>query len=103
EDGIRAFHVTGVQTCALPISAGAAPAAVVLPRCARYRNNMMAPSSAITAPSSPGTRPGAEEALPPMDSKRGMRQDSYVNMAPKGSEERRGGKDARDRAGGDVQ
>src|SRR5690606_40003125 len=22
EDGIRAFHVTGVQTCALPISAG---------------------------------------------------------------------------------
>src|SRR5690606_40241303 len=24
EDGIRAFHVTGVQTCALPISAGSA-------------------------------------------------------------------------------
>src|SRR5690606_40477657 len=24
EDGIRAFHVTGVQTCALPISAAAA-------------------------------------------------------------------------------
>src|SRR5690606_40669475 len=26
DDGIRAFHVTGVQTCALPISSGAAPA-----------------------------------------------------------------------------
>src|SRR5690606_19699729 len=26
-DGIRAFHVTGVQTCALPISAGIASAA----------------------------------------------------------------------------
>src|SRR5690606_41203460 len=25
EDGIRDFHVTGVQTCALPISGGAAP------------------------------------------------------------------------------
>src|SRR5690606_41184851 len=25
EDGIRAFHVTGVQTCALPISPPAAP------------------------------------------------------------------------------
>src|SRR5690606_40175639 len=25
EDGIRAFHVTGVQTCALPISAAAWP------------------------------------------------------------------------------
>src|SRR5690606_40003526 len=25
EDGIRAFHVTGVQTCALPISRGTTP------------------------------------------------------------------------------
>src|SRR5690606_40305226 len=25
EDGIRDFHVTGVQTCALPICSGAAP------------------------------------------------------------------------------
>src|SRR5690606_41191374 len=25
EDGIRDFHVTGVQTCALPISAGQSP------------------------------------------------------------------------------
>src|SRR5690606_40951537 len=27
EDGIRDFHVTGVQTCALPISEGLVPAA----------------------------------------------------------------------------
>src|SRR5690606_39390027 len=29
EDGIRDFHVTGVQTCALPISLTAAPCMVV--------------------------------------------------------------------------
>src|SRR5690606_39684413 len=28
EDGIRAFHVTGVQTCALPISLLSAPVAL---------------------------------------------------------------------------
>src|SRR5690606_41189914 len=28
EDGIRAFHVTGVQTCALPIYGGKRPGAV---------------------------------------------------------------------------
>src|SRR5690606_40877461 len=33
EDGIRDFHVTGVQTCALPIfHAGAAPSACPAPR-----------------------------------------------------------------------
>src|SRR5690606_39628273 len=32
EDGIRAFHVTGVQTCALPISAGARSAGYILVR-----------------------------------------------------------------------
>src|SRR5690606_39765497 len=31
EDGIRVFHVTGVQTCALPISRAHEPEAVVLP------------------------------------------------------------------------
>src|SRR5690606_39537884 len=31
EDGIRDFHVTGVQTCALPISARAASAAMMSP------------------------------------------------------------------------
>src|SRR5690606_39524137 len=31
EDGIRDFHVTGVQTCALPISAIASAAAAVRP------------------------------------------------------------------------
>src|SRR5690606_39769741 len=30
EDGIRDFHVTGVQTCALPIFVGVAPAGDVL-------------------------------------------------------------------------
>src|SRR5690606_41017665 len=30
EDGIRDFHVTGVQTCALPICSGARPVAFVV-------------------------------------------------------------------------
>src|SRR5271165_6084065 len=30
EDGIRDFHVTGVQTCALPICRGGGPAALML-------------------------------------------------------------------------
>src|SRR5690606_40670624 len=42
EDGIRDFHVTGVQTCALPISARPAlarrrPRSVPLPRSAHRR------------------------------------------------------------------
>src|SRR5690606_39294351 len=32
EDGIRDFHVTGVQTCALPISGGVVPARGAEPR-----------------------------------------------------------------------
>src|SRR5690606_41110581 len=34
EDGIRDFHVTGVQTCALPISGRAAQRAERSPQCA---------------------------------------------------------------------
>src|SRR5690606_15820326 len=37
EDGIRDFHVTGVQTCALPISQPAAPAAHATISAARTR------------------------------------------------------------------
>src|SRR5690606_39317981 len=37
EDGIRAFHVTGVQTCALPISCGRVELAAAGPPCGRRR------------------------------------------------------------------
>src|SRR5215475_2155362 len=62
EDGIRDFHVTGVQTCALPISTWcadadrlaqrgttAAPPAAGRPRC-DYRGSCRAPPSCAGAP-----------------------------------------------------
>src|SRR5690606_40291414 len=51
EDGIRDFHVTGVQTCALPISRGAVPRA-------RVRAVMQGPT-----PQNPSSAPGAVAAI----------------------------------------
>src|SRR5690606_39373001 len=50
EDGIRDFHVTGVQTCALPISWGS-----VLERCGQWadyspRNQVLRASYGIVGP-----------------------------------------------------
>src|SRR5690606_40711692 len=45
EDGIRDFHVTGVQTCALPISTGDVPG----PR---------PPDPGVWVPAPPAARPG---------------------------------------------
>src|SRR6266850_811341 len=51
EDGIRDYKVTGVQTCALPISAAAAPRARRLLSASKYRTTRArdAPSAARTA------------------------------------------------------
>src|SRR5690606_39777505 len=54
EDGIRGFHVTGVQTCALPISGRAARAGVHGP--ARGRAAPLLPPAA--RPAYPPGRPG---------------------------------------------
>src|SRR5690606_39413818 len=45
EDGIRDFHVTGVQTCALPISTGTAPVEIEVIDPERY---VAAPPSSKT-------------------------------------------------------
>src|SRR5207302_7227821 len=70
EDGIRDFHVTGVQTCALPISPPEAPDV-----------------------------PGAPEALPSARPAggRGRRGSAPVDALPPRSEERRVGKECRSR------
>src|SRR5690606_16236789 len=44
---------------------------------------MIAPRSAMMIPSRPGTRPGADWMVPPILSKRGMRQDSTATNPPK--------------------
>src|SRR5690606_40032402 len=53
EDGIRYFHVTGVQTCALPISDGTRTPSIRVssPRCAP-----LPPTSAICARSTSSNR-----------------------------------------------
>src|SRR5690606_40643861 len=94
EDGIRDFHVTGVQTCALPISSGdrwrssragrAAPSGRDRGRarwrwsCAAFRGEWSSPSSRER-----GGRPG------PRGSRAGAGR----------SEERRVGKECRSRGG----
>src|SRR5690625_4470392 len=50
EDGIRDSHVTGVQTCALPISAGAVAAAGALPAPSRAAAPPAAPVAASVKP-----------------------------------------------------
>src|SRR5688500_19961584 len=47
EDGIRDYKVTGVQTCALPISQ--APRFILAPRVAKFRRNRNISSHAVTS------------------------------------------------------
>src|SRR5690606_39977459 len=82
EDGIRVFHVTGVQTCALPISANSpTPAWLTAGRCACRS----APSSGVS-PSERLRRSGASLSRPRSTRRRTAR-----------SEERRVGKECSDR------
>src|SRR2546427_8267720 len=71
EDGIRDLTVTGVQTCALPIS----------PKCGRH----------VPAVSSEGQRDGGADALPP------ARAGNQRAEPRARSEERRVGKECRSR------
>src|SRR5690606_41049831 len=50
EDGIRDFHVTGVQTCALPISTSAGPAAGTVPADGKSLPFPPTPSAAKAGP-----------------------------------------------------
>src|SRR5690606_39379280 len=91
EDGIRACHVTGVQTCALPISAPAAPVAP-------------APASAAALPDLPtvpplepplAADPAPEDGSAATDERRAPRQlaQALERKLNQRSEERRVGKE----------
>src|SRR5256885_6189273 len=83
EDGIRDYKVTGVQTCALPISSPAPPRASLRPR----------------SPGGPrGSRPRAPDRGPPGSTPPPTRcRTSPPGAAPWRSEERRVGKECRSR------
>src|SRR5690606_39332237 len=96
EDGIRDFHVTGVQTCALPISqmtkAPTAPdiASTPLPHSASIRNTPPAPAR-VRHRAGPASR--CERRYPP----RWRRSAPWETAAHGRSEERRVGKEGRGR------
>src|SRR5207302_8029674 len=87
EDGIRDFHVTGVQTCALPISPPSSPA----PQKNNSSNVRITPSS---GPHSQGRPPAADFQNPtPHPSAPPASEAQSPDFAR--SEERRVGKESR--------
>src|SRR5690606_40533459 len=89
EDGIRDFHVTGVQTCALPISdVASGHDAAGTPACGSVRPWRTSTKSKVTRRASPWPPPRrcrGSEALPPPAWRPPARR-------PARSEERRVGK-----------
>src|SRR5690606_40324809 len=95
EDGIRDFHVTGVQTCALPISCACTsdeetpePRSIDSTR-PRPRNSLVSEPSqrpCLRGPARPCLRGPASAALPPRPS---------ATLLPRRSEERRVGHEGR--------
>src|SRR2546430_4339763 len=83
EDGIRDLTVTGVQTCALPISSASTPARTSAP-------------SAMPAPSA-RTTPSWRAAHAPCDTSGSCGRASTTSAATTRSEERRVGKECRSR------
>src|SRR5690606_40266387 len=92
DDGIRDFHVTGVQTCALPIWCGTP---TFLSRPARTRTGPERSKSRIpTRNSWSSTSPGITPERRSRSSQTSERRSSGC-MTRKRSEERREGKDER--------
>src|SRR5690606_39489765 len=91
EDGIRDFHVTGVQTCALPISALRFNQ---LARAACSRSSLPLSEPSMT------TSPASITAPPISDA---STADSTSTSRPKRSEERRVGKECRSRGSPEQQ
>src|SRR6266511_4322213 len=77
EDGIRDFHVTGVQTCALPISTGPSAASWPAPCGPRRPRSVDEPSTRTPGPRS-STPTGAWHRSP-RPATRALRGDKAIN------------------------
>src|SRR5690606_40409352 len=91
EDGIRDFHVTGVQTCALPISVRPARMPVIVtpkPPAPALRRRERSEPSPISEESAPSEKAPASEATTPQLT-------PVAASAATRSEERRVGKECR--------
>src|SRR5690606_40282293 len=89
EDGIRCFHVTGVQTCALPIYT-TSPSASTWPSAPR---NITVPASPASTGTFQPSAPRIVSARPP--SVRSVSSTAAVPPAPPRSDERRVEEEAR--------
>src|SRR5690606_40877769 len=97
EDGIRDFHVTGVQTCALPIYAGGDPLDQdarrthrgSVPPCRRAPATCGHAASSVTSPATSHRRDRTRSARTPVR--------RLAATTPSRSEERRVGKERRAR------
>src|SRR5690606_39315446 len=92
EDGIRDFHVTGVQTCALPIYLSEEPLEENIEICAEYLKRMSKMN--MTLEIELGCTGGEEDGVDNTDMDQ---SDLYTR-----SEERRVGKECRSRASRSV-
>src|SRR5690606_39575122 len=100
EDGIRDFHVTGVQTCALPISDAAARARLLC--CYRWRRDCRIQSNGLGPPWQPSS--GACWPVPgpwPILARLRDGTPTAPGRADSRSEERRVGKECGERWGSD--
>src|SRR5690606_40992038 len=89
EDGIRDFHVTGVQTCALPISARSRPASTASHIPMREREIRHIPTSRSCS------RPMASPISSRMAGRSRSDRATVLPMMSRRSEERRVGKEGR--------
>src|SRR5690606_41197245 len=96
EDGIRDFHVTGVQTCALPISSPSRKQKNIRIRIRSILTKPMRILRAVAAPKSASQRL-AESALPSMNSRKSKLARAGMPAIQSRSEERRVGKECRAR------
>src|SRR5256885_4412570 len=95
EDGIRDYKVTGVQTCALPISSGTKNACAPKCACRECLPQWFAGHFQVQLPATVGV--ARDELLVELDAETGLRRRDHVPRLPTRSEERRVGKECRSR------
>src|SRR5690606_41050849 len=96
EDGIRDFHVTGVQTCALPISSRSGSAARRRPArrcstCSRSTNRKSLRTTRSSLPSRPSPRTSSRRSRWGRSEERRVGTERGARWAAEGAKERERG------------